>query len=156
MQRQLGVQQKSRRDDISVARKQADAIKKSRQDDISVEENNTCLLSMIKGIDKTSFSPYLKNKTTLVAGIYQSIIQPHYLIKSMIFWSKFNEAIRLFLCDIPLLLRLFCWGNKVKIRFHFSMFEHPALQDLIDDVIVHPYKIDGKLEILKIELVNKI
>ncbi|MDR0602879.1 MAG: hypothetical protein LBG80_01080, partial [Bacteroidales bacterium] len=38
----------------------------------------------------------------------------------------FNEVIRLFLCDIPLLLRLFCWGNKVEIRFLFSMFEHPT------------------------------
>jgi hypothetical protein len=40
----------------------------------------TCLLRMINGVDKTLFSPYLKNKITSVAGIYQSIIQPHYLI----------------------------------------------------------------------------
>jgi hypothetical protein len=39
MQRQLGVQQKSRRDDISVARKQADAIKKSRMVFLSYTNN---------------------------------------------------------------------------------------------------------------------
>jgi hypothetical protein len=83
---------------------------------------------MINEVDKTSFTPYLNNKTTSVAVRYQSIIQPYYLIKSVIFWSKFNEVIRLFLCDIPLLLRLFCWGNKVEIRFLFSMFEHPTLR----------------------------
>jgi hypothetical protein len=44
---------------------------------------------MINGIDKTSFSPNSNNKTTSVAGIYQSIIQPYYLIKSMRFWSNF-------------------------------------------------------------------
>jgi hypothetical protein len=85
-------------------------------------------LSNNKHINKsqiTIFLPYLKNKTTLVAVRYQFIIQPYYLIKSMIFWSKFNKVIRLFLCDISLLLRSFCWGNKVKIRFLFSMFEHP-------------------------------
>jgi hypothetical protein len=54
----------------------------------------TCLLRMIKGVDKTLFLPYLKNKTTLVAVRYQFIIQPYYLIKSMIFWSKFNKVIR--------------------------------------------------------------
>ncbi|MDR0606418.1 MAG: hypothetical protein LBG80_19250, partial [Bacteroidales bacterium] len=43
----------------------------------------------------------------------------------------FNEVIRLFLCDIPLLLRLFCWENKVEIRFLFSMFEHPTLRDFL-------------------------
>jgi hypothetical protein len=31
---------------------------------------------MINVVDKTSFSPNLNNKTTSVAGIYQSIIQP--------------------------------------------------------------------------------
>jgi hypothetical protein len=42
---------------MSVARKQADAIKKSRRNDMSVEEekNNSCLLRMINEGDKTLF-----------------------------------------------------------------------------------------------------
>jgi hypothetical protein len=94
-----------------------------------------CLLRMINVVDKTSFSPNLNNKTTSVAGIYQSIIQPHYLIKSMIFGSKFNEVIRLFLYDITLLLRCFVGNIRLGIRFHFSMFEHPTLRDLPLQVI---------------------
>jgi hypothetical protein len=46
---------------------------------------------MINGVDKTSFSPNSNNKTTSVAGVYQSIIQSYYLIKSVIFWSKFIQ-----------------------------------------------------------------
>jgi hypothetical protein len=29
------------------------------------------------------------------------------------------------------------------------MFEHPTMRDLVVDVIVHPYKIAGKLELIK-------
>jgi hypothetical protein len=101
---------------------------------------------MINVADKTSFSPNLNNKTTSVAGIYQSI-QPHYLIKSMIFGSKFNKVIRLFLYDITLLLRCFVGKIRLGIRFLFSMFEHPTLRDLPLQVIyfsfLNTHQFDG-------------